>query len=184
MFIICRFIALLLATLVIGIPALATPPTLIDGGPAPEFAQIEQWHGSAPLTMAQLRGKVVLVDFWTYSCINCLRTLPHVAQWHAKYQARGLVVVGVHTPEFAFERSAANVRTAMARFGITYPVAQDNQYATWKAYGNQYWPAVYLIDRNGRIVLTHAGEGKYDEIDAAIDKLLGPAPLVSAKTMR
>ena len=139
---------------------------------APELAQIEQWHNSQPLSMAGLRGKVVLVDFWTYSCINCLRTLPHVARWHAKYKDQGLVVLGVHTPEFPFERSAANVKKAIARYDIRYPVAQDNQYATWKAFENQYWPAVYLINREGKIVKTHFGEGGYVEIEEAIKGLL------------
>lgn len=139
---------------------------------APELVQINQWLNSPPLTMAGLRGKVVLIDFWTYSCINCLRTLPYVTSWHAKYKDQGLVVIGVHTPEYAFERKTANVETAIKRFGIQYPVAQDNQYGTWKAYNNQYWPAVYLIDRTGKVVLTHFGEGGYDETEAAIKRLL------------
>lgn len=168
-----RLLALLCLASIL--PAAAAAPVLAKGAVAPEFAGIDQWLGSPPLTMEQLRGKVVLVDFWTYSCINCLRTLPYVAQWHAKYKERGLVVVGVHTPEFPFERSSANVRTAMTRFGVTWPVAQDNRYATWAAYRNQYWPAVYLIDRTGRIVHTHAGEGQYAETAAVIERLLGPA---------
>lgn len=139
---------------------------------APELAQINQWLNSPPLTLAGLRGKVVLVDFWTYSCINCLRTLPYVTSWHAKYKDQGLVVIGVHTPEYAFERKTANVETALKRFGIQYPVAQDNQYGTWKAYNNQYWPAAYLIDRTGKVVLTHFGEGGYEEMEAAIKRLL------------
>ena len=104
--------------------------------------------------MESLRGKVVLVQFWTYSCINCLRTLPYVTKWHERYKDKGLVVVGVHTPEFAFEKERANVETAIKRLGIHYPVAQDNQYRTWRAFGNQYWPAAYLIDRSGAIVAT------------------------------
>jgi thiol-disulfide isomerase/thioredoxin len=143
---------------------------------APELVQINQWLNSPPLTMAGLRGKVVLVDFWTYSCINCLRTLPYVRSWHAKYKDQGLVVIGVHTPEYAFERKTANVETALKRFGIQYPVAQDNQYGTWKAYNNQYWPAAYLIDRSGKVVLTHFGEGGYDEMEAAIKRLLAAGP--------
>lgn len=139
---------------------------------APEFSGIEQWHNSAPLTMQQLRGKVVLVDFWTYTCINCIRTLPHVTEWHRKYKDQGLVVVGVHTPEFPFERSAGNVKKAIGRFDIAYPVAQDNRYATWNAYGNQYWPAVYLIDKKGQVVYTHFGEGAYDKTEATIRALL------------
>ena len=140
--------------------------------PAPDFKGIDKWLNSAPLTMEGLRGKVVLVDFWTYDCINCIRTLPYIGKWHQKYKSAGLVVVGVHTPEFAFERSTDNVRAAMQRFGITYPVAQDNRYATWDAYGNRYWPALYLVDKLGRIAYTHFGEGRYAETEAAIERLL------------
>ncbi len=139
---------------------------------APEFTGIDNWLNSAPLTMQQLRGKVVLVDFWTYTCINCIRTLPHVKAWHDKYKDQGLVVVGVHTPEYPFERSTANVTAALKRFDIRYPVAQDNRYATWGAYNNQYWPATYLVDKSGKIVYTHFGEGKYGETEAAIRRLL------------
>jgi len=146
--------------------------TLGDYGPAPEFAAIDGWLNSEPLTMESLRGKVVLVDFWTYDCINCARTLPWVTRWHDRYAAQGLVVVGVHTPEFAAERDPANVRAAVERFGIRYPVARDTTYGTWKAWGNQYWPAQYLVDRRGRIALTHAGEGGYEEMERAIRTLL------------
>jgi len=139
---------------------------------APDFANIEKWHNSAPLSMAQLRGKVVLVDFWTYTCINCIRTLPYVRGWYDKYKDQGLVVVGVHTPEYPVERSSANVASALKRFDIRYPVAQDNRYATWEAYSNQYWPATYLIDKQGKIVYTHFGEGNYDVTEATIRKLL------------
>jgi thiol-disulfide isomerase/thioredoxin len=145
----------------------AIPPTA-----APAFAGIDTWLNSPPLTMPQLRGKVVLVDFWTYSCINCVRTLPYVKSWYAKYKNQGLVVVGIHTPEYPFERSTANVTAALKRFDIRYPVAQDNRYATWDAFRNQYWPATYLIDKSGRIVYTHFGEGQYDETEAAIRRLL------------
>ncbi len=154
---------------------------LADYGAAPEFAGISGWLNSPPLTMAGLRGKVVLIDFWTYSCINCLRTLPYVTRWYDSYRARGLVVVGVHTPEFGFERSTANVRTATQRFGIRYPVAQDNGFATWKAYDNQFWPAEYLVDRDGRVVLKHFGEGRYDETENAIRSLLAAGPAVAAE---
>lgn len=140
--------------------------------PAPEFTGIENWLNSPPLTVASQRGKVVLVDFWTYTCINCIRTLPYVTNWHQKYKDQGLVVVGVHTPEFPFERSTANVQKALERFKITYPVAQDNRYATWEAYRNQYWPAVYLIDKQGQIVYRHFGEGNYAETEAEIQRLL------------
>lgn len=156
--------------------ALATSPAkaarFYDYGPAPEFAGIERWLNSEPLTMASMRGSVVLVDFWTYACINCQRALPHVVQWHERYKDRGLVVVGVHTPEYAFERSAQNVQAAIKRLGIQFPVAQDNRYATWRAYDNTYWPASYLIDRRGRIMLKHVGEGGYNETEAAIRALI------------
>jgi len=148
-------------------------PTLADAQrAAPNFVGINSWLNSGPLSIADLRGKVVLVDFWTYGCINCTRTLPHVTRLYDTYQDRGLVVVGVHTPEFPFEKVTSNVQTAIKRHGIKYPVAQDNDYATWKAYHNQYWPAQYIIDRNGTIVFEHAGEGQYDEIERTIQKLL------------
>jgi len=119
----------------------------------------------------------VLVQFWTYSCINCVRTLPYVTKWYDTYKDKGFVVVGVHTPEFAFERETANVETAIKRFGIKYPVAQDNQYRTWRAFENQYWPAGYLIDRSGKIVATQFGEGNYQQTENTIARLVGePAP--------
>ena len=127
---------------------------------------------AAPITMAQLRGKVVILDFWTYGCVNCINALPHVVALNEKYKDRGLVVVGVHTPEFPFERSAANVQSALKRHGITYPVAQDNDSKTWNAWRNQYWPAQYVIDQNGKIVFQHAGEGQYEQIDRTVARLL------------
>jgi thiol-disulfide isomerase/thioredoxin len=139
---------------------------------APNFIGINNWFNSAPLSMAGLRGKVVLVDFWTYGCVNCVNTLPHVTQLYAKYRDRGLVVVGVHTPEFPFERSASNVQAALKRHGITYPVAQDNDSQTWNAYGNQYWPSQYIVDQSGKIVFHHDGEGQYEQIDRTIARLL------------
>ena len=123
----------------------------------------------------RLRGKVVLVDFWTYGCVNCVNTLPHVTELYAKYRDRGLVVVGVHTPEFPFERSASNVQAALKRHGITYPVAQDNDSQTWNAYRNQYWPAQYIVDQSGKIVYQHDGEGQYEQIDRTIARLLNAA---------
>jgi thiol-disulfide isomerase/thioredoxin len=141
-------------------------------GTAPDFAGISNWFNSKPLNIADLRGKVVLVDFWTYGCVNCVNTLPHVTDLYAKYKDKGLVVVGVHTPEFPFERSASNVQAALKRHGITYPVAQDNDSRTWNAYQNQYWPAQYIIDQNGKIVFQHEGEGRYDEIDRTVARLL------------
>jgi thiol-disulfide isomerase/thioredoxin len=145
---------------------------LPDFGPAPEFTGIERWLNSEQLTLARLRGRVVLVDFWTYACINCIRTLPHVNRWAEQYTPQGLTVVGVHTPEFPFERTTSNVEVAMRRHGVKHPVAQDNRYGTWKAYGNQYWPAAYLIDAQGRIRYKHFGEGEYDRTEAVIRALL------------
>lgn len=144
-------------------------------GTAPEFVGISRWLNSEPLTMAQLKGKVVLVDFWTYTCINCIRTLPHVTGWYEKYKGKGFVVVGVHTPEFEFEKNTTNVANAIRQFGITYPVAQDNEYATWRAYDNHYWPAKYLVDAQGKVRWIHFGEGKYDEAEQAIQALLTEA---------
>jgi thiol-disulfide isomerase/thioredoxin len=139
---------------------------------APNFAGISNWFNSAPLSMTGLRGKVVLVDFWTYGCVNCVNTLPHVTELYAKYRDRGLVVVGVHTPEFPFEKSASNVQAALKRHGILYPVAQDNESQTWNAYGNQYWPAQYIVDQSGKIVYQHDGEGQYDQMERTVQRLL------------
>jgi cytochrome c biogenesis protein CcdA/thiol-disulfide isomerase/thioredoxin len=143
---------------------------------APEIIGISTWLNSEPLTLAQLKDKVVLIDFWTYTCINCVRTLPHVKQWHESYKDHGLTIIGIHTPEFAFEKSASNVQEAVQRFGITYPVALDNDYQTWRAYNNHYWPAHYLIDQRGTIVKTHFGEGGYVEMEDAIRALLNMPP--------
>jgi cytochrome c biogenesis protein CcdA/thiol-disulfide isomerase/thioredoxin len=139
---------------------------------APDLQDISAWINSTPLTMQQLRGKVVLVDFWTYSCINCLRTLPYLESWDARYRSKGLVIVGVHSPEFAFEHSLGNVRAAVKRLGVRYPVALDNDFGTWNAYQNQYWPADYLIDRSGHVRDVHFGEGAYAETEHKIRQLL------------
>jgi cytochrome c biogenesis protein CcdA/thiol-disulfide isomerase/thioredoxin len=144
---------------------------------APELVGISEWINSEPLTLAQLRGKVVLLDFWTYTCINCIRTLPHVTQWYNEYKNKGLEIIGIHTPEFAFEKSKSHVEEAIKRFKITYPIALDNDYKTWRAYDNHYWPAHYLIDQNGMIVKTHFGEGNYVEMENAIRALLSLPPL-------
>lgn len=147
-------------------------------GNAPDFIAGGQWFNTEPLSMKNLRGKVVLVDFWTYTCINCIRTLPYIKTWHDKYKGKGLVIVGVHTPEFEFEKNPDNVKKALLDFGITYPVVQDNNYATWQAYANHYWPAKYIIDKAGKIRYTHFGEGDYDETEKMIQTLLsedGPA---------
>jgi cytochrome c biogenesis protein CcdA/thiol-disulfide isomerase/thioredoxin len=146
--------------------------SLPDFGVAPPLHPDGAWINSGPLTLSQLRGKVVLVDFWTYSCINCLRTLPHLKAWYAAYHSKGLEIIGVHTPEFAFEHVTSNVRAAVKRLGITYPVVQDNSYKTWDNYANQYWPAEYLIDRTGHVRHTHFGEGEYNVTEQLIRKLL------------
>ncbi|MCX7319863.1 MAG: thioredoxin family protein [Hyphomicrobiales bacterium] len=141
-------------------------------GTAPNFTGIGNWFNSPPLDIAALRGKVVLVNFWTYGCVNCVNTLPHVTALHAKYRDRGFVVVGIHTPEFPFEKSAGNVQAAIKRHGITYPVAQDNESRTWNAYNNRYWPAQYIVDQRGQIVYQHDGEGQYQQMDDIVRKLL------------
>jgi thiol-disulfide isomerase/thioredoxin len=146
---------------------------LADIGSAPNFVGISDWFNSKPLSVRQLRGKVVLVDFWTYSCINCLRTLPHLKAWWRDYRNKGLVIVGVHTPEFGFEGVPANVRAATKQLGVGWPVALDPKYETWKAYDNQYWPAEYLIDKQGQIRHEHFGEGEYDRTEQLIRQLLG-----------
>lgn len=142
------------------------------GPPAPELIGGGKWFNSPPLEMSKLRGKVVLIDFWTYTCINCQRTLPYLRDWYEKYESKGLVIIGVHAPEFEFEKNPKNVEKAIKDFGLKYPVVQDNAFATWKAYRNQYWPAKYLIDSEGNIRYTHFGEGAYDETEKAIQELL------------
>jgi cytochrome c biogenesis protein CcdA/thiol-disulfide isomerase/thioredoxin len=152
--------------------------TLIDCGPAPNFAGITAWFntpGQTPLTISGLRGQVVLVDFWTYSCINCQRALPHVEAWYSRYQKDGFVVVGVHTPEFPFEHVVANVRSAVASLGVKYPVAVDDGYDTWNAYANEYWPADYLIDASGNVRHVAFGEGGYSNTESLIRQLLTTA---------
>jgi thiol-disulfide isomerase/thioredoxin len=166
-----------LAAAAIGAPALASdtiaPLRLAAANSAaPNFVGISKWFNSGPLAIGDLRGKVVLVDFWTYGCYNCVNTLPYVTKLYETYKDKGLVVVGIHTPEFPFERSPANVQAALKRHGITYPVGQDNDSATWDAWRNQYWPAQYIIDQNGQIVFSHAGEGQYDEIERTVRRLL------------
>jgi cytochrome c biogenesis protein CcdA/thiol-disulfide isomerase/thioredoxin len=145
---------------------------------APDFTDTQQWFntpGDRALSLSDLRGQVVLVDFWTYTCINCIRTLPYIEAWYRKYHRDGFTVVGVHTPEFPFEKEASNVQGAIGDFGLTYPVAQDNNYATWTAYRNSYWPADYLIDAQGRVRLVHFGEGSYAETEQGIRSLLAEA---------
>ena len=139
---------------------------------APEIKGIEAWINSEPLTIKELRGKVVLVDFWTYSCVNCIRTFPYLREWNAKYAADGLVIIGVHSPEFEFEKDYSNVLRATQDNGITWPVAQDNDFETWKNYSNRFWPAKYLIDKEGVVRYTHFGEGAYDKTEKQIRDLL------------
>lgn len=141
-------------------------------GPLPSIDGAVAWLNSPPLTNEQVKGKVVLIDFWTYSCINCIRSIPYVRAWHQRYKDQGLVVIGVHTPEFAFEKELPNVRKAVADFGITYPVAVDNNWTIWRAFNNRYWPAHYLADAQGRIRYHHFGEGRTDDTEAAIRALL------------
>jgi thiol-disulfide isomerase/thioredoxin len=151
--------------------AIAAPSP--GGIPLPEFQGISQWLNSAPLTRDSLKGSVALVQIWTFACINCQRTLPYVVNWHRKYAAKGLKVIGVHTPEFAFERDANNIKEALKKNGITYPIAVDNEFKTWNAYDNKYWPHLFLADRQGIIRYDHIGEGAYDTTEQTIRRLLG-----------
>jgi cytochrome c biogenesis protein CcdA/thiol-disulfide isomerase/thioredoxin len=165
----------------------ATPPThgsaagrsgLRDYGAAPEFTDTQRWFNTpegGALSMRSLRGRVVLIDFWTYTCVNCLRTLPYLKAWDARYRSQGLTIVGVHTPEFPFEKDAGNVASAIAREGLRYPVVQDNDYGTWDAYGNQYWPAHYFVDARGHVRYAHFGEGDYEHSEQVIRALLREA---------
>ncbi|MBU7586273.1 MAG: thioredoxin family protein [Nostoc sp. TH1S01] len=139
----------------------------------PEFQGISQWLNSSPLTTADLKGNVVLVQFWTFACINCQRTLPYVTRWHREYADKGLKVVGVHTPEFAYEKVVNNVKQALQKHKITYPVPIDNEFQTWNAYKNEYWPHLFLADRQGVIRYDHIGEGAYSETEQMIRQLLG-----------
>ncbi|WP_158804723.1 MULTISPECIES: cytochrome c biogenesis protein DipZ [unclassified Acidisoma] len=153
----------------------AAAGTLPVEGQIPSLAGAVQWLNSPPLTAEGLRGKVVLVDFWTYSCINCLRSLPYIEAWAQKYRSQGLVVIGVHAPEFAFERNIDNVRQAVKDLKLDYPIAIDNNYAIWRAFNNQYWPAHYFIDAKGQIRYHHFGEGEYDQSEKVIQQLLAEA---------
>jgi thiol-disulfide isomerase/thioredoxin len=150
-------------------PAIAAQPQKT----LPEFQGISEWLNGSPLTIASLKNQVVLVQFWTFSCINCQRTLPYIVQWHQRYAAQGLKVIGVHTPEFGYERDANNVKQALRKNQITYPVPLDNAYKTWNAYSNQYWPNLYLADRQGILRYSHSGEGAYDTTEQTIRRFLG-----------
>jgi len=156
-------------------PMAFTASQLPVEGSLPSLAGAVEWLNSPPLTMTQVRGKVVLVEFWTYTCVNWRRTLPYVRAWADKYKEQGLVVIGVHTPEFAFEKDAGNVRHAVKEIGVTFPVAIDSAYAIWGAFGNQYWPALYFIDAQGRIRHHHFGEGEYQRSEEVIQRLLAAA---------
>lgn len=156
---------------------------------APKIDGIKQWFNSPPLTLSELKGKVVMVDFWTYSCISCISTLPHTEAMYKKYKGKGFTIIGVHSPEFAFEANPKNVAAAIKNFGITYPIAMDNDLVTWKNFNNQYWPENYLINREGKIVYIHYGEGDYNQIETNIRILLGltkttlPEPETSPSTL-
>src|SRR3989344_5869330 len=145
---------------------------LPKGPPAPEIIPGGAWFNTQPLTLAALKGKVVIIDFWTYSCINCQRTFPHLNAWWSKYKDEGLLIIGIHTPEFEFEKDYENVNKAVEKYKIMYPVVQDNEYKTWRAYKNRYWPRKYLIDIDGFIVYDHIGEGSYEETEKKIQGLL------------
>lgn len=145
---------------------------LSKGKSLPEFQDISEWLNGSPLTVVDLVGSVVLIQFWTFACINCQRTLPYIVKWHQEYAEQGLKVVGVHTPEFAFERDASNVKKALQQHQITYSVPLDNDFKTWKAYDNGYWPQLYLADRQGKLRYNHIGEGAYDETEQTIRQLL------------
>jgi len=148
------------------------PPSIVGSFPLHGLSGATGWINSKPLTARDLKGKVVLVDFWTYSCINCLRSLPYIEAWSQKYKDSGLVVIGVHTPEFDFEKQSPNVQKAVQKFGITYPIALDSDHAVWDAFHNEYWPAHYFIDARGKVRFAHFGEGNYDQSERWIQQLL------------
>ncbi|GAB2803311.1 thioredoxin family protein [Dyella kyungheensis] len=154
---------------------IASAETPAANSTAPGFDGATRWFNSPPLSMQSLRGKVVLVEFWTRECINCVHVLPHTKALYDRYAADGLVVVGVHTPEYDEERDASALKDAIGALDIKYPVAMDNDYRIWNAYGNRFWPAIYLIDREGHVVYRHVGEGDYDRTEARIRQLLGKA---------
>ncbi|MBO0887890.1 redoxin domain-containing protein [Candidatus Bathyarchaeota archaeon] len=145
----------------------------LTGSEAPEFSRLHGWLNSPPLTMKGLKGRVVFLDFWTFGCINCVRTLPHVKSVYEKFSGEKFMLIGVHTPEFEFEKSLESVADAVKRFQIKYPLAIDNENATWKLYGNEYWPRQTLVDAQGWVRWEHAGEGDYEVIEETIRKMLG-----------
>jgi thiol-disulfide isomerase/thioredoxin len=149
-----------------------TRPPADDRTVAPELVGLGEWFNGKPTTLHALRGKVVLIDFWTFGCVNCQRTIPHLNALYAKHHRSGFEIIGVHSPEFGYEHDVANVRTAVADERIRFPVAMDNHFRTWRAYKNHWWPAFYLVDKNGAIRYTHIGEGAYDTMDEKVTKLL------------
>ena len=166
------------------LPPTATPeptstpaPQAMEYPTAPELQQTGGWVNSDPFTLEEMQseGKVVLIDFWTYTCVNCIRTLPYLREWHEKYADHGLVILGVHTPEFAFEHEYDNMVEAVGKFDLEYPIVQDNEFGTWRAFNNRFWPAKYLIDHNGKIRYAHFGEGAYDETEMKIREVLAEA---------
>jgi thiol-disulfide isomerase/thioredoxin len=172
-----RFLLVLIALLLLGCApsadsSMPSSTALPDLGPAPELANEIWLNVDAPLRLADLRGKVVIVEMWTFGCINCQHVMPALKEWHASYKDQGLVIIGNHFPEFAYEADLASLKDAIARYEIEYPVAQDNNGATWKAYKNQYWPALYLIDKQGHIRYVHIGEGRYQQTEENIKALL------------
>ncbi|KAM3092653.1 thioredoxin family protein [Phormidesmis sp. 146-35] len=162
----------------IALPQISPEPSIAlpdSGRSLPEFQGIAQWLNSSAVSIANLKGNVVLIQFWTFACINCQRTLPAIVQWHQKYEAQGLKIIGIHTPEFAFERKVDNVKQALEKHKITYPIAIDNDFKTWNAYDNEYWPHLFLGDRQGLIRYDHIGEGAYDQTERLIRQLLKEA---------
>jgi thiol-disulfide isomerase/thioredoxin len=153
----------------------STDPNSLIGSAAPPIVGPTGWVNTEPVTIDQFQGRVVLVDFWTYTCVNCIRTLPYLKEWHRKYADQGLVILGVHSPEFEFEKNLRNVEAAVASYELTYPIVQDNDMATWRAFSNRAWPAKYLIDAEGIVRYTHFGEGSYDETEQVIRDLLDEA---------
>ena len=153
-------------------PVYVPPAKVADGPLAPELVGTQEWINSSPLMLADLKGKVVLIDFWTFTCVNCIRTLPYLKLWHSKYADDGLVIIGVHTPEFDHEKVLENVQNAVERYAVDWAIVQDNDFRTWRAYENRYWPAKYLIDKDGVIRYTHFGEGAYIETEHQIRDLL------------
>lgn len=168
-------IALLLANTVRPSPLATAAPTvtaLPDLGAMPELSGGTQWINGPAISRAELRGKVVLIEIWTYGCYNCLNALPHIREIAARHRDAGLVTIGVHTPEFDREKLPANVTRRVKELGVEFPVVMDNDFTIWRAFDNRYWPAVYVVDRRGRIRFHHAGEGRYGDIDAAVRTLL------------